>query len=81
MHSVTLHQVEKVQARDKLVQDLLTLMLSAMTGVHDKAPAKKKEERNPGKGGRQAWFHGPKVGTHGAHFFEDREEVGWKCRG
>eukprot|EP00972_Heterocapsa_arctica_P038409 5656986-Heterocapsa_arctica.AAC.1 len=66
MHSVPMHQVEKVQAQDKLVKDLLTMMLSVMKGVHDKAPARKKEERNPAKGGRQAWFHVPKVGTHGA---------------
>eukprot|EP00972_Heterocapsa_arctica_P079845 11764814-Heterocapsa_arctica.AAC.1 len=52
-----------------------------MKRVHGKAPIRRKEERKAGTGGRQAWFHGPKVGIHGAHFFEDREEGGWKCRG
>eukprot|EP00972_Heterocapsa_arctica_P006274 919480-Heterocapsa_arctica.AAC.1 len=73
MHEVPVHQVEEVQAQDKLVKDLLTMLLSVMKGVHDKAPVRKKEDRKAGTDGRQFWFHGLKVGAHGAHFFGDRE--------
>eukprot|EP00972_Heterocapsa_arctica_P059211 8733728-Heterocapsa_arctica.AAC.1 len=41
----------------------------------------KTKERNPVKRSRQVWFHGSKVGNHGAHFFEDREEGGMETHG
>eukprot|EP00972_Heterocapsa_arctica_P058530 8634673-Heterocapsa_arctica.AAC.1 len=76
MHEVPVHQVKEIQAQDKLVKDLLKMLLEVMKGAHDKAPVRKKEDRKAGTDGKQRWFQGPKVGAHGAHFFEDREEGG-----
>eukprot|EP00972_Heterocapsa_arctica_P008743 1283364-Heterocapsa_arctica.AAC.1 len=81
LHMVPAHQVAMVQAQDKLVEELCTMLLSVMKGVHDKAPARKKEEKDPHTGSRKVKLHEPKVGSHGAHFFRERQEGGWECRG
>eukprot|EP00972_Heterocapsa_arctica_P018433 2722507-Heterocapsa_arctica.AAC.1 len=79
----TLHQVSKeaeaqVKQQDELVHGLLTMMLNIMKSVHDKAPVRKKEEKEENNNPRDKFF-GPKTGQHGEHTLEDREEGGWKC--
>eukprot|EP00972_Heterocapsa_arctica_P104188 15354850-Heterocapsa_arctica.AAC.1 len=66
-------QVAEVHALDKLVEDLLTMMLSIMKGVHDKAPARKKEGKDPLTGSRKVFLHEPRVGPHGAHFLRAKQ--------
>eukprot|EP00972_Heterocapsa_arctica_P057810 8527839-Heterocapsa_arctica.AAC.1 len=50
-----------------------------MKGVHDKAPAREKEEKQEGAESSQKCFHGPKTGVHGPHTLVAREEGGWMC--
>eukprot|EP00972_Heterocapsa_arctica_P011980 1756173-Heterocapsa_arctica.AAC.1 len=76
MHEVPLRKVQEVQAQDKLVTELLTMMLEIMKGVHDKAPVREKEDRHKTNEGRQRWLHGPKTGIHGPHNLVDREAGG-----
>eukprot|EP00972_Heterocapsa_arctica_P017264 2550565-Heterocapsa_arctica.AAC.1 len=79
MHAVPEIKVEEVQAQDRLVKDLLKMIVEVMKGVHDKASLRKKEDMKTRTEGSQLCFHGPKTGAHGAHVFEVREEGGWKC--
>eukprot|EP00972_Heterocapsa_arctica_P075257 11102247-Heterocapsa_arctica.AAC.1 len=58
LHMVPGYQVAKAQAQDRLVEDLLTMLLSVMESVHDKAPARKKEVKDALTGSRKVFLHG-----------------------
>ena len=45
MHKVPKHQEEAVGSQDTLVEGLLQMMLNVMENVHDKAPVRKKDEK------------------------------------
>eukprot|EP00972_Heterocapsa_arctica_P013010 1911321-Heterocapsa_arctica.AAC.1 len=49
-----------------------------MEHVHDKAPARKKEDKQAQKEAQRK-FQGPKTGPHGEHQFVDKEGGGWQC--
>eukprot|EP00972_Heterocapsa_arctica_P084099 12390122-Heterocapsa_arctica.AAC.1 len=55
------------------------MLLDIMKGVRDKAPARKKEDKQENAENCQKCFHGPKTGVHGAHTLVAREDGGWKC--
>eukprot|EP00972_Heterocapsa_arctica_P099864 14731162-Heterocapsa_arctica.AAC.1 len=49
-----------------------------MENVHDKAPVRKKEEKQAQEDSQ--WkSQGPKTGPHGEHHFVDKEGGGWQC--
>eukprot|EP00972_Heterocapsa_arctica_P080367 11844089-Heterocapsa_arctica.AAC.1 len=54
------------------------MMLNIMKSIQEKAPVRKKEERQDGVDPQQT-YHGPKTGVHGEHCLTDRQEGGWKC--
>eukprot|EP00972_Heterocapsa_arctica_P039725 5854315-Heterocapsa_arctica.AAC.1 len=78
LHKVPQAFVEEVDRQDKLVLWLLTMMLNIMKSIQEKAPARKKEERQEGADPEQK-YHGPKTRVHGEHCFGERPEGGWKC--
>ncbi len=45
LHKVPLHKEQEVASQDELVEGLLTMLLSIMDNIHDKAPVRKAEER------------------------------------
>eukprot|EP00972_Heterocapsa_arctica_P024489 3612776-Heterocapsa_arctica.AAC.1 len=49
-----------------------------MEHVHDKAPARKKEEKQV-HNETQRKLQGLKTGPHGEHTFVDKEGGGWQC--
>eukprot|EP00972_Heterocapsa_arctica_P098315 14508534-Heterocapsa_arctica.AAC.1 len=49
-----------------------------MENVHDKAPVRKKEEKQVLED-IQRIFQGPKTGPHREHNFIDKEGGGWQC--
>eukprot|EP00972_Heterocapsa_arctica_P066011 9739139-Heterocapsa_arctica.AAC.1 len=49
-----------------------------MGNVHDKAPVRKKEEKQILEEIHRK-FQGPKTGPHGDHNFIDKEGGGWQC--
>eukprot|EP00972_Heterocapsa_arctica_P057117 8428347-Heterocapsa_arctica.AAC.1 len=51
-----------------------------MKGVHDRAPPRKKEVKDPLTGSRKVFLQVPKVGPHGAHLFKMRQGWGWERR-
>eukprot|EP00972_Heterocapsa_arctica_P083829 12353749-Heterocapsa_arctica.AAC.1 len=55
------------------------MMLEVMKGVHDKAPVRKKEDRQKTTEASQRCFYRPRTGLHGARNFEAREGGGWNC--
>eukprot|EP00972_Heterocapsa_arctica_P018310 2704739-Heterocapsa_arctica.AAC.1 len=61
LHKVPQARVDKVIRRDKLVQGLLTMMLNIMKSIQEKAPVRKKEEKQDGVDPQQK-YHGPKTG-------------------
>eukprot|EP00972_Heterocapsa_arctica_P021845 3212878-Heterocapsa_arctica.AAC.1 len=65
---------EANNAQDKMVKDLLTMLLDIMKGVHDKAPARKKEDKQEHAENCQKCLHGPKTGVHGEHTLVARED-------
>eukprot|EP00972_Heterocapsa_arctica_P075277 11105723-Heterocapsa_arctica.AAC.1 len=48
-----------------------------MEHVHDKAPARKKEEKQDQEDAQRK-LQGPKTGPHGEHIFVDKEGGGWQ---
>eukprot|EP00972_Heterocapsa_arctica_P052160 7672053-Heterocapsa_arctica.AAC.1 len=68
----------EVARQDALVEGLLQMMLKVIGNVHDKAPVRKKEEKQQQEE-VQRKFQGPKTGPHGEHNFVDKEGGGWKC--
>ncbi len=54
------------------------MMLNVMGNVHDKAPVRKKDEKQQQEE-VQRKFQGPKTGLHGEHDFIDKESGGWEC--
>eukprot|EP00972_Heterocapsa_arctica_P047912 7067512-Heterocapsa_arctica.AAC.1 len=58
--------------QDVMVEELLKMMLDVMSHVHDKAPVRKKEEKQA-QTVVQRKFQGPKTGTHGEHELSDKE--------
>eukprot|EP00972_Heterocapsa_arctica_P100992 14885993-Heterocapsa_arctica.AAC.1 len=68
MHKVSEHFVEEVVKQDELVHGLLTMLLDIMKNVHEKAPARKKEERQERQEAGKI-SHGPKTGQHGDNCF------------
>eukprot|EP00972_Heterocapsa_arctica_P053775 7920808-Heterocapsa_arctica.AAC.1 len=60
------------------MEDLLNMMMSIMGEVHDKAPVRKKEEKQVQEEAQRK-FQGPKTGPHGEHIFVDKEGGGWQC--
>eukprot|EP00972_Heterocapsa_arctica_P021330 3141511-Heterocapsa_arctica.AAC.1 len=79
MHVVPEGLVQEVLAQDKLVTELLSVMLDIMRRVHDKAPVIKKDDKQKKDEVRRSWLHGPKVGIHGPRCLVDREAGGWGC--
>eukprot|EP00972_Heterocapsa_arctica_P113366 16436746-Heterocapsa_arctica.AAC.1 len=63
-----------------MLKGLLTMFLDIMKEVHDKAPARKEEDKQDGAEEGRKRFHGPKIGVHGAHDFVHRAEGRWKCK-
>eukprot|EP00972_Heterocapsa_arctica_P040095 5906639-Heterocapsa_arctica.AAC.1 len=61
-----------------MVEELLTMMLDVMSHVHDKAPVRKKEDKQAQKE-VQRKYQGPKTGPHGVHDVIDKEGGGWQC--
>eukprot|EP00972_Heterocapsa_arctica_P062384 9196381-Heterocapsa_arctica.AAC.1 len=49
-----------------------------MENVHDKAPVRKKEEKQKQEE-VQRKYQGPKTGPHGEHNFVDKKAGGWRC--
>eukprot|EP00972_Heterocapsa_arctica_P014890 2192732-Heterocapsa_arctica.AAC.3 len=72
MHKVPPHLDVAVDQQDALVKKLLTMMLSIMERVHDKAPPRKKEDKAT-QDEAQRKFQGPKTGPHGEHDFVTKE--------
>eukprot|EP00972_Heterocapsa_arctica_P061972 9136579-Heterocapsa_arctica.AAC.1 len=54
------------------------MMLKVMENVHDKAPVRKKEEKQA-QVEAQRKFQGPKTGPHGEHQIVDKEGGGCQC--
>eukprot|EP00972_Heterocapsa_arctica_P087208 12859055-Heterocapsa_arctica.AAC.1 len=77
MHKVSDEQVEEVRKQDELVEGLLQMLLKIMKNVHEKTPARKKEDKQKRQEVEKK-FHGPKTGPHGEHNCVEREEGGWK---
>eukprot|EP00972_Heterocapsa_arctica_P114398 16442242-Heterocapsa_arctica.AAC.1 len=77
MHKVTKAQEEEVKRQDELAQGLLAMLLDIMKNIQDKAPVRKKKDRQERQEAEKK-FHGPKTGVHGEHCFTEREEGGWK---
>eukprot|EP00972_Heterocapsa_arctica_P009540 1406297-Heterocapsa_arctica.AAC.1 len=75
MHKVPIHLAQKVDQQDVMVEELLTMMLDVMSHVHDKAPVRKKEDKQAQKE-VQRKYQGPKTGPHGEHDFIDKEGGG-----
>eukprot|EP00972_Heterocapsa_arctica_P097225 14344229-Heterocapsa_arctica.AAC.1 len=61
MHEVSKELVGEVQKQDELVQGLLTMLLDIMKSIHEKAPVRKKEDRQERQEAEKK-FHGPKTG-------------------
>eukprot|EP00972_Heterocapsa_arctica_P036654 5397104-Heterocapsa_arctica.AAC.1 len=72
MHKVPMHLALAVDQQDAIVEELLTMMLDVMSHVHDKAPVRKKEDKQALKE-VQLKYQGPKTGPHGEHDFTDKE--------
>eukprot|EP00972_Heterocapsa_arctica_P051431 7565482-Heterocapsa_arctica.AAC.1 len=72
MHKVPTHLEEEVAKQDALVDGLLQMKLKVMEHVHDKAPARNKEEKQAQEEAQRK-FQGQKTGPHGEHIFADKE--------
>eukprot|EP00972_Heterocapsa_arctica_P095762 14123657-Heterocapsa_arctica.AAC.1 len=72
MHKVPMHLAQEVDQQDAMVEELLTMMLDVMSHVHDKAPVRKKEDKQAQQE-VQRKYQGPKTGPHGEHDFIDKE--------
>eukprot|EP00972_Heterocapsa_arctica_P103350 15228755-Heterocapsa_arctica.AAC.1 len=56
------------------------MFLDIMKEVHDKAPVRKKKDRQDGTEEGNNMFHGPKIEAHGAHDVAHRDAGGWQCK-
>eukprot|EP00972_Heterocapsa_arctica_P006977 1020574-Heterocapsa_arctica.AAC.1 len=73
MHKVPEHLEREVGKQDAMAESLLRMTLNVMENVHDKAPVRKKEEKQAHEE-VQRKFQGPKTGPHGELTLSTKKE-------